>query len=443
MNLQESQHLDFKQSWQDSHLKTLAAFANTEGGMIHLGKDDQGVTVALSDAKSLLETLPGKIIQKLGVYPRLDVNTENNCDFITITVEASPLPVAINGKYYQRVGSTNQEIKGAALSQFLISRDGSGWDDVPEPRATLDDLSQKSIIAFTRMAAERIPSIRQEPLKNNGDFFRLLQKLNLAQGEVLTRAAVLLFGVEPQSFYRESYTKVGLFASDADLLSDDQVRGNLFAQAEGVMGVLQSKYLVPKIYYQRMVRREKAEYPETALREAIVNSIVHRDYAGPPIQVSVYDDKLIFWNEGSLPNSLEIADLKERHPSRPRNKTISDIFYKAGYIEAWGRGTLAITQDCLQEGLPEPEFRESFGGLEVIFFKDRLTEENLQQLPINDRQRQAIAYLKQNGRITNKDYQRVADCSRNTATNDLKALIELDIIEQAGQRGAGSYYVLK
>lgn len=439
----ESQHLDFKQSWQDDHLKTLCAFANTEGGAIHLGKDDQGKVIPLDNVKKLLETLPGKIIQKLSIYPRVDLRQEDGAEFVSITVEASPLPVAHNGKYYQRVGSTSQEIKGINLSQFLVSRGMEGWDDVPEPRATVADLDKATIVNFTRMAAQRVPAIRQEPLETEEDLIHLLQKLDLMEGATLTRSAVLLFGQEPQRFYREAYVKIGLFASAAELLSDDQVRGNLFQQAERSMEVLRLKYLAPKIYYDKMVRKEKAEYPETALREAIVNAIIHRDYAGPPVQISVYDDRLIFWNEGPLPATLGIADLKARHPSRPRNKTLSDIFYKAGYIEAWGRGTIAITEDCLREGLPEPEFREAFGGLEVVFYKNRLTEENLQQLPINDRQRLAIAYLKQNGRITNKDYQRVADCSRNTATNDLKALIELDIIEQAGQRGAGSYYVLK
>ena len=438
MSQYESQHLDFKQSWQDDHLKTLCAFANSKGGAIHLGKDDQGQVIPLDNVKKLLETLPGKIIQKLSVYPRVDLHQEDGATFVIITVEASPLPVAYHGKYYQRVGSTNQEIKGQPLATFLMDRGGKGWDSQHEVTAGLDDIDPATVETFRRLATTRVPSIATED-----DLLPLLQKLNLAEGERLKRAAILLLGNNPQRFFPQSYTKVGLFASDSELLTDDVIQGNLFEQVERTIEVLKSKHLIPKIHYEQWLRKQKLEYPEDALREAVINAIVHRDYAGPPVQIRVYDDKLVVWNEGPLPSTITIADLKTAHPSRPRNQLLSDIFYKAGYIEAWGRGTITIIESCRREGLPEPKFREAFGGVELSFYKEQLTEEDLQQLPINDRQRLAIAYLKQNGRITNKDYQRVADCSRNTATNDLKALVALDIIEQAGQRGAGSYYVLK
>ncbi|MEK6480916.1 ATP-binding protein [Catalinimonas sp. 4WD22] len=439
----ESQHLDYKQSWQDEHLKTLCAFANAEGGEIHLGKDDQGKITPLEQPKKLLESLPGKIIQKLGVYPRLDLVQEEEQAFIVIRIEASPLPVGLNGRYYKRIGSTNQELKGPMLSQFLMEKSGNGWDELPEPQATLKDLDVNTLQRFQRFASERVPSIRQEPLKTDKDLLSFLQKLNLAEGGMLSRAAILLFGKEPQRYYRDAYLKIGMFASDAELLSDDHIKGNLFNQVEQGMEVLKLKYLVPKVYYEGIVRKEKAEYPESALREAIINALVHRDYAGPPLQISVYDDKMILWNEGGLPATLTIEDLKHKHPSRPRNRSLSDVFYKAGYIESWGRGTIAITQDCIRAGLPEPAFREAFGGLEVTFFKNTLTEEQLAKLPINDRQRQAIQYLKEYSRISNKDYQELTNCSRNTASNDLKELVSLKIIMQAGRKGAGSYYVLR
>jgi ATP-dependent DNA helicase RecG len=439
----ESHNLDYKQSWQDEHIKTLCAFANSEGGMIQLGKDDHGHIVALENPKKLLESLPGKIIQKLGIYPRVDLEEENGNPFISISVDASPLPVGLNGKYYLRVGSTNQELKGPVLSQFLMEKSGNGWDDLPEPRATFKDLDLDTLQRFQRLASERVPSIRLEPLKSSKDVALFLQKLELAQNDVLNRSAVLLFGKDPQRLYRDAYLKIGLFASDAELLSDDHIKGNLFNQVEQAIEILRLKYLVPKVYYKGIVRKEKAEYPESALREAIINALVHRDYAGPPLQISVYDDKMIIWNEGGLPGTLTIEDLKHKHPSRPRNRTLSDIFYKAGYIESWGRGTIAIMQDCVRAGLPEPSFREAFGGLELTFFKNILTDEQLSKLPLNDRQRKAIGYLKEYSRITNKDYQELTQCSRNTASNDLKEMISLKLIMQAGRKGAGSFYVLR
>ena len=438
----ESQQLDYKQQWQDSHLATLCAFANTEGGTIHLGKDDRGQPVRLENPKKLLETLPGKIIQKLDIYPRLDIHDESSNPYIAIMVEASPLPVALNGKYYRRVGSTNQELKGQTLAQFLVARSGNRWDDQAEPRARVADLDRETLKRFQRLASERLPSIQGEPLKTDKDILALLGKLELTVGKTLKRAAIVLFGKNPQALYDAAYLKIGLFATDTELLSDDHIKGNVFQQVDQALDVLRLKYLVPKIYYEGIVRKEKAEYPETALREAIINALIHRDYAGDILQISVYDDKMILWNQGTLPDALSVEDLQRKHPSRPRNRLLSDIFYKAGYIESWGRGTLAILQDCERAGLPTPQFREAFGGFEVTFFKDGLTEEKLAKLPLNERQRKAIHYIKERSRITNKNYQQLNQCSRNTASNDLKELIELGLVIQAGRRGAGSYYVL-
>lgn len=439
MAVHESQQLDFKQSWQDDHLKTLCAFSNAEGGTIYLGKDDQGQPVALSNPKKLLETLPGKIIQSLGVYPQVNLLEEAGLPVIDITVEASPLPVSYHGKYYKRVGATNQELKGQALASFLMDRGGKGWDGQPEIKASLDDIDPATIETFRGLAAPRIPFIHTEE-----DILTLLQKLNLAEGKHLKRAALLLFGKNPQRFYLQAYVKVGLFASDAELLSDDVIQGNLFEQVAGTLDVLKSKHLIPKIYYEQWLRKQKLEYPENALREAIINAIIHKDYSGPPVQISVYDDKLMVWNEGTLPSSIRLEDLKTKHPSRPRNQLLSDIFYKAGYIEAWGRGTVTITQSCQQEGLPDPEFREAFGGLELTFRREYFTEQQLAEAELNERQLKVLRYMQENKTVmTNSTYQDLAVTTKKTATRDLQDLVEKRFIINLGKSGSSARYILK
>jgi len=106
------------------------------------------------------------------------------------------------------------------------------------------------------------------------------------------------------------------------------------------MEILKNNYLVFPIRYESLQRIEELEYPEPALREAILNAIVHKDYKGSTIQFGVYDNKLILWNPGTLPDELNIEMLKVKHPSHPRNKNIAEVFFKAGYIEARGRGIL-------------------------------------------------------------------------------------------------------
>ena len=136
-----------------------------------------------------------------------------------------------------------------------------------------------------------------------------------------------------------------------------------------VMRLLKERYLVSTISYEGIQRIEKLEYPEAALREAILNAIVHKDYTDSTIQLSVYDDKLILWNPGKLPDDLPIERLKLKHASRPRNKHIAETFFRVGYIESWGRGIDKILTACHDAGLPEPIFEEAWGGNSGYFFK--------------------------------------------------------------------------
>ena len=116
----------------------------------------------------------------------------------------------------------------------------------------------------------------------------------------------------------------------------------------------------------------KNQYPIQALREMLLNALVHRTYMGATIQMRVFDDKLSIWNEGGLPLGLSPEDLKSEHNSRPRNPIIANACFFAGYIDTWGRGTLKIINSCKEAGLPEPEIKEMNGGIEVTIF-------NLQQ----------------------------------------------------------------
>jgi ATP-dependent DNA helicase RecG len=144
-----------------------------------------------------------------------------------------------------------------------------------------------------------------------------------------------------------------------------------------------------------MYRIEKSEYPVPALREMLLNALVHRSYMGSFIQIRVYDDKINIWNDGMLPEGISLESLKRSHSSKPRNLLIADVCFKGGLIDAWGRGTIRIIDTCKEAGLPEPEFTERDGGFLVTLFKDRFSEEELQKSRLNDRQIKAVLYVKE------------------------------------------------
>ena len=118
----------------------------------------------------------------------------------------------------------------------------------------------------------------------------------------------------------------------------------------------------------------KRELPEKALREAILNAIIHRDYTGAQIQMRVWDDRIELWNDGELPFGQTIESLKETHSSKPRNRCIANVFYKAGFIESWGRGIDKICYGFKDKGFAEPEFSHNSGGVLVTLYRKKNEE---------------------------------------------------------------------
>lgn len=143
------------------------------------------------------------------------------------------------------------------------------------------------------------------------------------------------------------------------------------------------------------------------------------------------------WNPGSLPEELTVEQLKQEHSSYPRNKNIAGVFFKAGYVEAWGRGINDIIKSCKDAGLPEPIIEENQGGLSVVFLKNIYTEEYLRTLDINERQVKAILYIKENGKITNASYQEINNIGKTLATEELSKLVNKELIQQTGTKGRG------
>ncbi|MFQ5771251.1 MAG: ATP-binding protein, partial [bacterium] len=360
-------------------------------------------------------------------------------DIIKITVAPHSVPISYNGKYYLRSGSTVQELQGKELADFIFKKTGSTWDDVVEERAGFEEIDNDSIEKFKKYAIDRIPSIVKET-----DNSILLQKLNLTNDVNLKRASLLLFGKDPQMFYQQSIIRIGKFLSDTEIQTTDLVKGNLFAQLENTLGILRTKYLVSNIKYEGIHRRDILEYPHEALREAIINALIHRNYSGTSqIQIRVYHDKLMIMNEGKLPPEVPVEKLKTDHLSMPRNKLLASTFYYAGFIESWGRGTLKIIEKSIEQGLPEPDFKEEYGVMTVTFYKDKWNEKNFIKLGLNERQWREVLYVKEHGKITNKKIQELFSVSRETATRDLICLTEKEILDSSGIKGAGASYTLK
>lgn len=330
-------------------------------------------------------------------------------------------------------------MKGNSLNEFLLKKSGKTWDDVIEPRATFDDIDENTFNGFLRMSNEK----GRMPETDGLTIEQAFDKLLLTENGQLKRAAIILFGKNPARFYPNTFVKVGYFKGN-DILFHDVVEGNLITLLREVSNLLNFKYFTKKIHFEGLYRIEIGEYPAPAIREMLLNALIHRNYMGAMTQIRMYDDSFNIWNDGNLPAGLNVETLKKPHRSNPRNPLIADVCFKGGLIDSWGSGTIRIIETCKQANLPEPEFVEQEGGFSVTLFKNNLTTEQLAKLGLNDRQLKAVEYVKEKGKITNAELQELFGVSKATATRDLTELAEkFEIFEKVGQTGVGTNYVLK
>jgi len=274
----------------------------------------------------------------------------------------------------------------------------------------------------------------------------LIAKLRLTDDNgSIKRAAIVLFGKNPAKFFNNCVVKIGRFGKDSsDIRFQETVEGNIVYLLKEVLEQLNRKFFTRAISFEGMQRIEKGEYPIAALREMLLNALVHRNYLGSSVvQMRMFDNHFNIWNEGELPAGISLDSLKRQHPSRPRNLLIADVCFKAGYIDAWGSGTLKIISTCKEAGLPDPEIIEQDGGILVTLFKNKYSADQLQKLGLNERQVKAVLYVVEHGSINNSKYQEINAVAKTLATEELKELIGKELIKQAGSKGRGSKYELK
>ncbi len=370
--MSESQNIEWKESWQDKYLQWICAFANSEGGVLYIGKDDNGSVIHLEKFQSLLEDIPSKIKNHLGIICSVALQDEGGLKYLKIEVRAYANPISYKGKFYVRSGSTTHELNGVELSDFLLLKSGKTWDDVIIEDASIEDIDSSAI---KKLISDSEGKGRLPDTDKLSDF-EMLEKLRLTSGTQLKRAAIVLFGNDPNRFFPNCKVMLGRFGKDSEELKfQEPLEGNLVFLLDEVQNQLNYKFFTKPVDFKGMMRHESDEYPVAAIREMLLNALVHKKYVGSAIQIRVFDDKISIWNEGILPQGLSIDNLKEEHNSKPPNPIVAEVCFKAGYIDTWGRGTLKIYKACAEAGLPEPQIVAKNGGIEVTLFKLSITPE--------------------------------------------------------------------
>ena len=174
----EDQHIEWKATWRDEYLKWLCGFANAQGGVLEIGRNNKGKVVGLKNPVRLLEELPNKLRDLLGIVADINLQEEKGKSYLRISVEPYPVPISYKGEYHYRSGSTKQILKGAALSRFLLNKTGKCWDGVPVPNVGVSDLDTR---AFGNFRERAIRAKRLDLNALEGNDLDLLGKLKLVE----------------------------------------------------------------------------------------------------------------------------------------------------------------------------------------------------------------------------------------------------------------------
>ena len=473
--MSESQLIEYKESWRDEYLKWICGFANAQGGVLYIGIDDKGKTVGVQNAKKLMEDLPNKIRDALGIITEVNLIKKERKNIVEIKVEPSHFPVNYKGEYHYRSGSTKQQLKGNALNSFLMKKMGVSWESGIVENATPEQLPDTSFDIFKEQALKHK---RLSADDVNLSKHELLEKLHLLTGNgKLTRAAYLLFAKDPNKIAFNSYIKIGYF-DGSDILYQDEVKGSLFEQAEKTLDLIFTKYLKATITYDRETRIETFPFAYGAIREAIYNSIVHRAYNYMnPTQIRVYYNLIIISNDAAnVAEDWTEEKLFHKHKSIKYNPLIAEAFFKAGYIETWGRGIQKICDACKENKNPLPRYSIDNNDFTVVFeavggtAKDGLIyRENLapgqntwdvehgtlriydgendgendgEKINLSEKERTVFEILKTNPMITSVNMVLQTGFSRPTVERAIKKLKESNLIRRVGPDKGGHWEII-
>ncbi|RLF68821.1 MAG: hypothetical protein DRN40_07170 [Thermoplasmata archaeon] len=446
----ESESLELKRSLSEWRgiIETVSAFSNTKGGIIVVGVDDNKNLVGVDIGKGTIEDITNKILNNTEpkIYPEIKIAEGDGKRLIIIKVEEYPFDVVLAfGRPFKRVGRNTVRISKDEYKRRIleIHKKEIYFDGQPLTEARINEIDEEKLREFVKKARE----VRKLDVEEKESVRNILKKLKLLKGNALTNAAILLFGREPERIFNQIGIKCVRFKGmdvSNEMLDFKEIEGTLFTEVEEVEKFIFSNISLRAWIEDGKIRREERwEYPPKAIREALVNAIVHRDYCTPSkVQIRIFDDRVEFWNPGRLPEGWTVETLKEEHTSEPFNPLVARMFFWIGYIEEIGTGTNKMIKWCKEWGLPEPDFQVRSGSIVITFRKSKLTDEYLEKLGLNEHEKEIIQLIKEKKKITSYDVQRKYGVSRDTANRWLNRLIGLNLVERVG-RGRTTYYILR
>lgn len=453
----EGKTLEFKRDLSSLApvLKTLVAFANTSGGVMIVGVEDNRTVTGISNALREEERLANAIADSIRpmMTPEIELVSHEGKTLLIVRLPhwRGPFYLRTEGPetgVYIRLGSTNRRAGPEMLAELQRALSGLSFDQMPCADLSANDLDQGRIERFFESIG-RPPS--QEHLISLGVLVPSAERLAPSHG------GIILFGrdLPRQRLFPEACISCARFRGidKVDFIDRLDIEGTVLeALEEAPKFIRRNTRVASKIV--TMHRQDIPEYSEIALREVLVNAVAHADYAltGMRIRVSIYADRLEIENPGMLPFGMTLDDLKAG-VSRIRNRTIVRALRKAKLVEEWGTGYRRVVQACQQGNYPLPEWQELGAALRVVFrpHPDVADDSKTAHVPVNvpvnvranppvtDRQRWILDQLRLGKALKAQTVAAQFGVTEKTARRDLALLKAQALIRFVGPPKTGSY----
>jgi ATP-dependent DNA helicase RecG len=456
----ESEHLAFRLFFGHETIETSVAFANLHGGILLLGiselREIKGVTVSKKDIEQWQYEIQTRTTPQL--FPHIEIIEIEEKTVVCISVAEYPMkPVAFEGNYYKRTGKFNQELSADEAIDFRQQLIDSGWDTQLRPDKTIAGISFKKLFRQIERISRKKQCTPEEPLT-------FLRKYGLTVGNAITNACRLLFLPDEES--DATTIELGRFSSPTVTSDTLTLKDDLFTEAESAI-----RFICKHISTEEQQGESQWRYPLEAIRELVVNMIVHRDYTSDyPSIVKIFDGYIEFYNSGALHEDLSVKQLlSDGYVSRPRNCQIAELFKDAGMSEEYGYGIRKIHSAFVDKGLRPPEFIRLPGRLIVRVFGEAVTpfeiekhEHKSDPVPENadaisdiepeqpteetgadfsSREQQIIAFIHEDNRIALNEIAHKLNISKRTVLRDLKKMKQGKIIERIGNEKNGYWEI--
>ncbi|MDY6788510.1 MAG: ATP-binding protein [Candidatus Nanohaloarchaea archaeon] len=430
----EGQHVEFKRKARNL-AKEMVAFANSEGGKILIGVDDKGNRTGISNKnseKSKIQNFVGDC------DPEVDIEIEEVDSVLVVHIKESDEAHKAPDGFYLRKGANSQKLEKDEIVAIMHDRGDITFDELINNEFKYpEDFSSEAFEEFIEMSDISF-EISQESL---------LENLGVAKREdgdlVFRNSGVLMFASNIKKFFMQAEIICGAYESEdkANITAREVISKPLIPSIKEaldfIVGNIGSRYI-----FEGLERKKVSEYPVDALREAIVNAVMHREYreTREAIHVDIFPERVVVRNPGGLIAGIGPEDLGKK--SIRRNPDIAYLLDKANLVERMGTGINRMKKAMKESGLPEPIFNTD-GEFEVIIKKGAKEDiGDLSKADLNDRQKKALQVIYEEGKITSSKYQELFGVSKGTAYRDIQDMLEKGFIEKKGS-GRGTKYIPK